>query len=379
MKFTVGSAALLKALGKVAGAVPSRSTIPISENFLLDASGSRLTITTTNIELFMQTSIAVESSGDPVKIAVPPKTLMDILKMLPDQPVAFTINPEGWAVEIVSSSGTYTLSGYDGKDFPRIPAPDSTKSVRMGVKALVKSISKVLFAASTDPNKQSLNAVFIEVREDSTTFVATDAHRLVRQRLLGVGGSHADILAPRAAMALAKGAFAPSTGEVAIEHNTSNVLFRSDDLLLVCRLVDQQYPQYQHVIPESHTGSVTVGREALLGSIARISVFANSTSLLFKASFSESGIGLFTRDLDFARKAKEAVPCRMKGDAMDIGFSSEMLSSVVAAISSDEVRVEFSSPNRAVAVHPAEQDAGEDLLTLVFPFSLISLGEAEDS
>ena len=134
MNFIVSSSGLLKQLSKISGVIPSRSVLPIIENFLFDIADGKLTISTTNLEISMQTSLQIESRGGNIKIAVPAKILLDILKALPDQPITFSIDDDTFAIELSSETGKYKLSGENGLDFPKIPVPEDTQAAALPAK-----------------------------------------------------------------------------------------------------------------------------------------------------------------------------------------------------------------------------------------------------
>jgi DNA polymerase-3 subunit beta len=251
MNFIVSSSALLKHLSRISGVIPSRSVLPIIENFLFEIVEGTLEISTTNLEISMKTSLPIESRGGTIKIAVPAKILLDIIKALPEQPITFSIDEETFAIELSSENGKYKLSGENGLDFPKIPTPENTQSVQMPAKVLVNAINQTLFAASTDEDKAALNGIYFNLSTDGVTFVATDAHRLVRYRRVDITVEEAtSFIVPHKALGLLKSSFNSSSDEpVSIEYNESNAFFTSSDALLVCRLIDQKYPDYENVIP----------------------------------------------------------------------------------------------------------------------------------
>ena len=376
MNFIVSSSALLKQLSKISGVIPSRSVLPIIENFLFDIEEGNLKISTTNLEISMQTSLAIESRGNNLKIAVPAKILLDILKALPDQPVTFSIEEETFAIEISSENGKYKLSGENGLDFPKIPTAENTQAATMPSRALLSAINKTLFAASTDEDKAALNGIYFNLGTNGLTFVATDAHRLVRYRRVDITVEEpTSFIVPHKALNLVKGAFENNNDPVKIEYNESNAFFRTPSILLVCRLIDQKYPDYENVIPTENPNRLSVARTSLLGTLRRVNIFANKTShqVRFKASGSELTIS--SEDLDFANEARETLKCNYEGSDIEIGFNASLLIDIINNATTDEVLVELSSPSRAGIVLPSEQEEGEDLLMLVMPVMLSNYSE----
>lgn len=373
MNFIVSSSALLKALQRVNGVIPSRSVLPIIENFLFDINGSDLQISTTNLEISMQTVLQIESRGGNMKVAVPSRILMDILKALPDQPVTFSIDDETFGISISSETGNYKLSGENGLDFPKIPAPQETQSVGMPMNALLTAINKTLFAASTDEDKAALSGVYFNLGQNGLTFVATDAHRLVRYRRVDITVSEAtSFIVPQKALNLVKSAFIPSDAPVEIVYNEANAFFRSNDVLLVCRLIDQRYPDYENVIPTDNPGKLMVSRKDLIGTLKRVNIFANKTSHQVRFKVTGSELTISAEDLDFANEAKESLKCHYEGNDLEIGFNAALLIDIINNAETDEVLIELSTPNRAGIVLPSEQLEGENLLMLVMPVMLNS-------
>lgn len=377
MNFIVSSSALLKQLSKISGVIPSRSVLPIIENFLFEIADSNLTISTTNLEISMQTALVIESRGGSVKIAVPAKILLDILKALPDQPITFSIDDDTFGIEISSENGKYKLSGENGLDFPKIPVPENTQAASMPVKVLLKAINNTLFAASTDEDKAALNGIYFNLGTDALTFVATDAHRLVRYRRVDITVKEAaSFIVPQKALNLVKSSFENNDEPVKIEYNASNAFFRTNSMLLVCRLIDQKYPEYQNVIPTDNPNRLTIARSELLGTLKRVNIFANKTSHQVRFRASGSGLTISAEDLDFANEAKETLKCHYEGSDIEIGFNASLLIDIINNATTDEVLVELSTPNRAGIVLPTKQAEGEDLLMLVMPVMLNSYASA---
>ncbi len=373
MNFIVSSSALLKQLSKISGVIPSRSVLPIIENFLFEIEESKLTISTTNLEISMQTSLQIEARGEAMKIAVPAKILQDILKALPDQPINFSIEEETFAIEISSENGKYKLSGENGLDFPKIPVPENTQAATMPSRVLYSAINKTLFAASTDEDKAALNGIYFNLGTNGLTFVATDAHRLVRYRRLDVTVEEpTSFIVPHKALNLVKGSFASNDDQVRIEYNDNNAFFRSSNILLVCRLIDQKYPDYENVIPTDNPNRLIISRTDLLGTLRRVNIFANKTSHQVRFKVSGSELTISAEDLDFANEAKETLKCTYEGSDLEIGFNASLLIDIINNSTTNEIVMELSTPNRAGNVLPDVQEEGEHLLMLIMPVMLNS-------
>lgn len=372
MNFIVSSAALSRQLARVAGAIPSRSVLPIIENFLFEIEGENLTVSATNLETSMQTKVSIESRGKAMKIAVPAKILQDILKAMAEQPITFNIAEENFSIEIVSDNGKYKIAGEDGNDFPAIPKADKTQSVQMPAGVLLKAISKTLFAASTDEDKAALNGMYFNLGENGITFVATDAHRLVRYRRVDVTVKQAaNFIVPQKALTLLRSSLdASDNRDIVIKYNDNNAFFQSENMLLVCRLIDQKYPDYENVIPADNPHKLFVTKTDLLGSLRRVNIFANKSTHQVRFSLKDSVMEISSEDPDFANEAKENIRCHYDGEDIEIGFNASLLLDVVSNLDTADAIIELSAPNRAGLVMPASQEEGENMLMLIMPIML---------
>ena len=374
MNFIVSSGTLYKQLNRISGAIPTRSVLPIIENFLFEINDQHLTISTTNLETSMQTRLPIEARGESTHVAIPSRILLDILKALPEQPITFIIDEQNFSVEISSENGKYKISGENGEDFPQIPRPEGTDAIHMPLPALLKAVNKTLFAASTDEDKAALNGIFFDLGEHGATFVATDAHRLVRYRRVDVTVSNpTSFIVPQKALNLLKNSLDPNDNrDIVVHYNDSNAFFQSDDLLLVCRLIDQKYPDYENVIPTDNPNKLFIAKKELLGTLRRVNIFANKSTHQVRFSLKENELEITSEDPDFANEARETLRCQYEGAALEIGFNASLLLDVISNIETEEAIVELSEPNRAGIILPNVQDEGENTLMLIMPIMLNS-------
>jgi len=371
MNFIVSSASLLKHLNLVSGVVPSRHVLPIVENFLFDIEENKLVITATDLEITMKTSLDIETRGEGLRLAVPAKIILETLRNLPEQPITFTINEENFGIEISSENGKYKLSGENGADFPQIPVAENTSSIKMSADILVKAIHKTLFAASTDDLKPAMNGMFFHFTDAGVTFVATDAHRLVRYRRVDITvKENVTFIIPQKALNLMKNSLAGNEEILTIEYNENNAFFSVGTTLLVCRLIADKFPDYENVIPTNNPNKLIVSRKELYSTLKRVNIYSNKTThqIRFKAAGSELSIS--SEDIDFANEAHETLKCIYDGEDIEIGFNAAFLQEVINNIDTEDVVVELSTPNRAGIVLPDEQLEGENLLMLVMPVML---------
>ena len=371
MKFIVSSTALLKELQSLSGVLSTSNTLPILDNFLFEIAGKELTVTVSDLETTMKTIVEIEAKEDG-KVAVPAKLLLDTLKSLPEQPLTFTIDAKTFGIEISSDYGKYKLSGVNGEEFPKSVALADPSKIELEGTVISTAINKTIFATSNDEMRPVMCGVFCQLSSDDITFVATDAHKLVRYRRTDAKGDKSSaFILPKKPVTLLKNLLSSYGDAVAIEYNDSNANFKFGNKELTCLLIDGKYPNYEAVIPKENPNKLTVDRSAFLGSIKRVSIFANKTTHQVRLKISGSELSISAEDLDFSNEANERLTCNYAGEDMEIGFNSKFLSDMLSNLSSENVVFEMSAPNRAGILLPEGGDnAGEDLLMLVMPVML---------
>ncbi len=372
MNFIVSSTSLLKALQAVGGVLNSSNTLPILDNFLFEIGKNSLSIAASDLESTMSTQIEVQSK-DEGSVAVPAKLLLDILKTFPDHPLTFSINDK-LGIEISSDYGKYSLSGYNAEEFPKVPVLEKPSSVSLPTGTLQQAIEKTLFAAGNDDLRPVMSGVFCQMDDSNITFVATDAHKLVRYRRTDLkSDSMASFIIPRKPMNLLKGLLGNIDGDVSLEYNESNAQFKFGNFTLICRLIDGKYPNYEAVIPSDNPNRMTIGKSQFSSSLKRVSIFANKTTHQVRLKISGSQLIISAEDLDFANAAKEELTCAYEGEDIEIGFNSRFLMEMVNNVDSESLVLELSAPNRAGILLPeSSEDEGEDILMLVMPVMLNS-------
>jgi DNA polymerase III subunit beta len=370
MKFIVSSSALLKQLQSINGVITNNPVVPILENFLFEINEGTLTITASDLETSMITEMHVEAKENG-KIAAPARILLDTLKNLPDQPVTFTIDEETYTIELSSANGRYKLSGENATDFPRVPVVKSSNSIEVPSNLLARAINKTIFAVSTDELRPAMTGIFVQLNENNITFVATDGHRLLRYRRFDVStGNTASIIIPRKAFTLLKSTLPAEPTTVRVEFNTSNAFFSFENIRMVCRLIDERYPDYENVIPVQNPNKLVIDRHDLLSSVKRISIYSNKTTHQVRLRIAGSELHVSAEDLDFSNEANERLSCQYDGEDMEIGFNARFLIEMLNNIDSDEVSLELSTPNRAGLLMPSSNDENENILMLVMPVML---------
>ncbi|TAH25495.1 MAG: DNA polymerase III subunit beta [Cytophagales bacterium] len=370
MKFIVSSSTLLKQLTALNGVIASNPLVPILENFLFEVGDGKIVVYASDLQTSMITEINVEGK-DKGTICVPAKILIDTLKNLPEQPVTFTLDENSYSVEISSDNGRYKLSGENSTDFPKVPSVKNSYSVDMSSDVLLKAISSTLFASSTDEMKPQMAGVCVSINETNTTFAATDGHRLVRFRRVDIASETPNtLLIPRKALTLLKGTLPNENTIVKIEFNTSNAFFSFNNVKMVCRLLDERFPDFENAIPLNNPNKLTISRTELLNSLKRISIYANKTTHQVRLKMAGSEIQISAEDLDFSNEANERLACEFEGQDLEIGFNAKFLIEMLSNLDAEQVDIDMSQPNKAGLISPHIKDKNEDILMLVMPVML---------
>ena len=370
MKFIVSSTYLLKNLQVLGGVINNSNTLPILDNFLLDLKQNQLTVSASDLETTMSSVLEVDSDAEGT-IAVPARLLLDTLKTFAEQPLTFIVEDNN-TVEISSNHGKYALAYADGAEFPKAVEVSNPSSTTLMGDILATAINKTIFAAGNDDLRPVMSGVFFQFSTEQLTFVATDAHKLVKYQRTDVKANElAEFIMPKKPLNLLKGILSGSESEVVIEYNESNAKFIFDNTELICRLIDGKYPNYEAVIPKENPNVLTIARNQILGSVRRVSIYSNKTTHQIRLKIAGAELNISAEDVDYSNKAEERLSCAYQGDDMQIGFNSRFLIEMLGNLSSDEISLEMSLPNRAGILTPSDGlDEGEQITMLVMPVML---------
>ncbi len=372
MKFIVSSTRLLKELQIIGGIIQTTNTLPILDNFLFDLNENELTVSASDLETTMSVTLEVVSDSKGL-VAIPARILLDTLKTFPEQPLTFVIDDKLTGVEVSSDYGKYALACLDGSEFPQFPELKDASSVTIPADSLAVAIQKTLFATGNDELRPVMSGVFFQFSSENLTFVATDAHKLVRYKRTDLQSENtAEFIMPKKPLNLLRQSVVVADN-VEVSFNNTNACFVYENVVLNCRLIDGRYPNYDAVIPKENPNVLLIDRASLLSSIKRVSIFSNKTTHQIRLKLAGKEVNISAEDLDFSNKAHERLACDYEGEDMEIGFNSRFIIEMLNNLSSDNVRMELSAPNKAGLLIPADNvDDGEDVLMLVMPVMLNS-------
>lgn len=370
MNFVTSSSTLLHHLQSISGALSTNTKIPILDNFLFEVESNKLTVVASDLETTMITHLEVQSEGDGA-LAIPAKLLLEVLKNLPDQPCAFRVNMDNYAIEISYDNGKSKMVGFNSQDYPKLPTSEYSSSIDVSGELLSSAISKTLFAIGTDEMRPTMTGVLCEFSPENITFVATDAHKLVRYRRTDISTtSSSSFIIPKKPLNLLKGNLRGEE-QVRIEYNASNATFTFNDLTLVCRLIDGKYPNYEAVIPKENPNVLTVERNQFHNSMRRVAIFSNKTTHQVLLKMAGAELQLSAEDMDFSNEANERLTCNYHGMDMEIAFNARPLVEMLSILETESIQLSMSEPSRPGLLTPFEnKNTNEHILMLVMPVML---------
>ena len=369
MKFIVSSAALLKQLQQISGVINTNTVLPILEDFLFEIEKNKLTVIATDLETVMKIHMDVESK-ETGKVCIPAKILLDSLKNIPEQPLTFNID-KNYGIEITSDNGKYKVMGENPDNYPKEPKADEANSFTMTSSALLTAINKSIFAVSNDDLRPAMTGVYFELDKKGITFVATDAHRLVRFSKKSVKCPQKDsFIVPKKPLNLLKSSLPDNDDELTVSYNSNHLFVEHGGTELFCRLIDARFPDYKVVIPANNPYKLIVNKADFQNALRRVSVFSNKSTNQIALHINGSKLQITAQDVDFSNEGSERMSCQYDGEEMQIAFNAKFLIEMLNGADTDEVVIELSGSTKAGIIKPSQQEEDEDLLMLVMPLML---------
>jgi DNA polymerase-3 subunit beta len=370
MKFIVSSSVLLKNLQLISGVINPSNTLPILDDFLFELKDKNLIITASDLETTMSVGVVLDMADESGVVTIPAKLLLDTLKTFANVPITVSIDNETLGIEISAGEGKFKLSGHKSDEFPLKPVIEDAVAIKINSGVLKKAFNKTLFATGNDELRPVMSGVFCELSPEDMTFVATDAHKLVRYRRTDSSTeTAASFILPKKPLNQLKNIL-PEDIDVNIEYNQTNASFTFESVNLVCRLIDGKYPNYEAVIPKDNPNVLTIDRIPFISAIRRVALYANQSTNQVRLKISGKELTLSAEDIDYANEAKERLTCSYDGEDMEIGFNSKFLLDMLSNLDSEMIKIEMSAPNRAGILMPVDEKKEEDVLMLVMPVML---------
>lgn len=372
MRFTLSSAALYSKLQTLSKVINSKNSLPILDSFLFEVRNGELVITASDSENMMRSAIQLTECDGEGSFAVPNRTVLDAVKELPEQPLSFEVDTANMTIKILYQNGMYNFTAQNAEEFPRLQEmPEGATVINLQASVLGNNINRSLFATAQDELRPVMNGIYFDLTPDGLAIVASDGHKLVRNKNFSIRNDQpAAFILPKKPAMLLRNVLSKDEGDVVIKFDERNAEITYSDGLLICRLIEGRYPNYNSVIPQNNPNQLTIDRKALIGGIRRVLPFASESSQLIRFHLEAGKLVLSSEDIDFATSAKEEIVCDYNGQKMDIGFKGSSISEILNNLEDETIIMELADPSRAGIIVPAEQQENEDVLMLIMPMLL---------
>lgn len=370
MKFSVSSSELLTGLMSVSKVIVPKPTNSILENFLFQLEGNTLTVTASDGETTLKTTIPIAQVSEEGATAVPAKLLTDSLKEFPDQPLSFSVDGGSSVMDIVWASGASKIPCFDAADFPELPVINEiSESVIIPSAVLLDGINNTIYATAEEELRPVMNGIFFDIDPEVTTLVASDAHKLICYSFTGARLSQkSSFILHKKPASILKSILARYDEDITIRYDNKNAYFSFGSNILVCRLIEGNYPAYRSVIPKNNSNRLVIGRTDLLGVVKRIAVCSNQISNQIRLKLSLGEVLISAQDLGFSMSAHETLPCQYDGQEMEIGFKAPFLLEILGNLPYQNICMELADPARAALIVSADEARpGVDIRALLMP------------
>ncbi len=368
MKFTITREKLQEGLVAVAATVPTKTTLPVLSNILVEASKDGIRLSGTDLDIAVSTTVpaSVDKEGG---ITLPARKLVEIVRELPSGTIQFTSSGEQ-RVAIECGKSRFKLLGLPKEEFPAFPTVKFAGGWKVKAVELHKLISHVAFAASTEESRPILNGVLWELKPERMRMVATNGHRLAKMDVPVTGGeTQADLIVPPKALEQIRRLFSGDE-ELEIAKSDNHLGFRTETTQVFTRLIEGPYPNYEQVIPRDNDKSATIERSTLTAALRRMSIVASDQTHRIRLAFTSASCKLSVQTPDLG-EAQEEITVTYDGDPLEIGFNASYLLEILKYLPTDEVRLTLKAPERAVTCEPVGWDDPASYLTLVMPLRLV--------
>ena len=372
MKFTLSSTALSNKLFALAKVINSKNSLPVLADFVFKTEGNVLFITTSDGENTMSTTLELSECDANDSFAIENHNLLEAVKGFSEQPLTFDVDNNSKNVKIIYQNGQFSLPIDEADNFPKPQTvSDMAPSISLSSALLAENITRSVFATAQDELRPVMNGIYFCISSEGLVVVATDGHKLVRNRIFDIKSEQeSSFILPKKPALLLKNMLAKDDSIVSMKFDNANAEVVFGDTRLVCRLIEGRYPNYKSVIPQNNPNTMTIDRDTLLGALKRVQPFANDTSKLVRFRIDSHVLQLDAEDFDFSKTATELMSCEYDGTPMSIGFKGNSFIEVLNNIEESEVALKLSDPSRAGIVVPSVQQENQDLLMLLMPMLL---------
>ncbi len=373
MRFTLSSNELYGHLQTLSKVINSKNSLPILDCFLFEVANNKMTITASDSENVMCTTMPLDNCDSDGKFAISNTIILDAMRELPEQPLTFDVDTQALTVKVLyqNGNGKFDFTAMNADEYPQIqPIGDVASVITINASILNSNISRSIFATAQDELRPVMNGIYFDLTTDALAIVASDGHKLVRNRNYTVKSeTPASFILPKKPANLLKNVLGKDGGDVVIKFDNRNAEITYGEGTLSCRLIEGRYPNYNSVIPQNSPNNMTIDRKTLLSALRRVLPFASGTQLV-RFQLESGKLELNSEDIDFATSAQEKLVCDYTGRPMSIGFKGSALTEILNNLDCDDITLQLSDPSRAGVIVPTNQNQDEEVLMLIMPMLL---------
>ena len=372
MRFNLSSTALGSRLLTLSRVINSKNSLPILDCFLFSVHDGQLTVTASDSENVMRGTLNLENCEGEGDFAVNNHTILDAVKELPEQPLSLDVDMGEMKIYITYQNGSYNFPILNADEYPKAQTvSENATTITIDAGILSDNINRSLFATAQDELRPVMNGIYFDLQADSLAIVASDGHKLVRNKNFMIKSDiPASFILPKKPATLLKNVLSKDGGDVVIRFDDRSADISFAEGNLSCCLIEGKYPNYNSVIPQDNPNQVTIDRKSLIGALRRVLPFASDSSQLIRFHVAAGLLELRAEDIDFATSAKESVTCEYGGNPMDIGFKGSSMLEILNNLESEDVTIQLADPSRAGIIIPGVQPENEDILMLIMPMLL---------
>ena len=369
MRFTLSSTALSSKLVALSRVINSKNALPILGDFVFDINGQTLSLTASDSENTMQTTVELAESDGDGRFAIGNHDLLEAVKGFSEQPITFDVDEQQQIAKITYQNGLFSLPTENADEYPVAQTVnDGASTIVISTQLLAENINRSIFATAQDELRPVMNGIYFDLTPDCLAIVASDGHKLVRNKIYSIRSEQpAAFILPKKPASLLKNLLGKEGGDVTIRFDERNAQINYGEGELICRLIEGRYPNYNSVIPQNNPNQITVDRLGLLAALRRVQPFANDSSNLIRFHVENGRLQLDAEDYDFSKTATERLSCDYNGQPMSIGFKGSSFIEILSNFDCNDVIIQLADPSRAGLVLPSEQPEGQDVLMLMMP------------
>lgn len=364
MKIKIQKDVMLAAVQVLQNAISTKSTLPILSNFLLETQKGRVYMAATDLDIGISLNLpieVVEEGG----IAIPAKRFADITKDLPEGEMEITVKKNN-SISIESQKCFFKLMGLSKEEFPKLPKLHEKEGVALSQQLLKNMLSLTAFAVSHDETRYILNGILLVVKDKTMRLVATDGRRLalIEKELAAPVEFKKEVIVPtKAAQELVRNLGGEEPVKIIFGDN--QISFQFNNIVLVSRLIEGQFPNYEQVIPREGKDKIAIGREQFLWATKRVSNLTSPDSQSIKIDLLKDKI-IFSKSSPDMGEAKEEMDIEHKGEEFSVGFNPHYLLDVLKSLKDETVNLELTGPES-----PGVIRAQDNYVYIVLPMQLV--------